>query len=280
MVQGPPKKILIIDDNPRLLKLLELRFTKAGFQTYTSDKVKDAVVTAILAKPDLIISDVVMPEIDGLEFKKLLGNIPMMADVPFIFLTSGDNVPHEFFGQEFGPIDYLRKPYTFEDLLSKVETNLRRYHQRIDTLSDDSKALSWTLGDMTLIDVIQVMAMNKKNCTLNLLKGNMNGKIFIQEGRIVDADAGEIRGEEAVYQLLQWKGADFSVGDLSEFNGEETITKDIHSIISEGLRRADKTTGGEDVTATEEIRTYQTGKEEDEMQFLRRLKDRGILKGV
>lgn len=280
MAQGPSKKILIIDDNPRLLKLLELRFSQAGFQTYTVDKVKDAVITAILAKPDIIISDVLMPEIDGLEFKKLLGNIPIVADVPFIFLTSGDKIPHEFFGQEFGPIDYLRKPYTFEDLLSKVEASLRRYHQRIDTLSEDSKVSSGTLGDMTLIDVIQVMAMNKKSCTLKLSRGDTIGKIFLQDGRIVDADAGDIKGEEAIYQLLRWKGADFSVGDLSEFNGEETITKDIHSIISEGLKRTDKGSEGEEAVTAEEISVDQTGTEEDEREFLYRLKDRGILKGV
>lgn len=280
MVQTPSKKILIIDDNPRLLKLLELRLSQAGYHTYTADKVKDAVITAILAKPDLIISDVVMPDIDGLEFKKLLGNIPMMANVPFIFLTSGDKIPHEFLGQEFGPIDYLRKPYTFEDLISKVEVNLRRHHQRIDTLSEDSRVSSGTLGDMTLIDVIQVMGMNKKSCTLKLSKGNMSGKIFLQEGRIVDAFAGDIRGEEAIYQLLRWKGADFSVGDLSEFNGEEMITKDIHSIISEGLKRADKESVGKEAKTAEEISADQTGAEEDERQFLCRLKESGILKDV
>ncbi len=280
MAQAPSNKILIIDDNTRLLKLLELRFSQSGYQVYTAEKVKDGVITAILAKPDLIISDVVMPEIDGLEFKKLLGNIPAMADVPFIFLISGDKIPHEFFGQEFGPIDYLKKPYNFEDLLAKVETSLRRYHQRIDTLSEDSKVSSGTLGDMTLIDVIQVMAMNKKSCTLKLSKGNMNGRIFLQGGSIVDADAVDIRGEEAVYRMLQWKGADFSVGDLSEFNGEETVSRDIHSIIAEGLKRADKDSEGEGVMVAEEIMPVRGGAEEDERGFLNRLKVSGILKGI
>ena len=71
------KRILIVDDNPRLLRLLELRFSQTGYTVYTAEKIKDAVVTAIIVRPNLIITEVMLPEINGWEFKKLLNNDQM-----------------------------------------------------------------------------------------------------------------------------------------------------------------------------------------------------------
>src|SRR3979490_1854517 len=85
MGSGSAHKLLIVDDNPRLLKMLEMRFTEAGYQAIVMERVKDALIAAITEKPDLIIADVMMPEISGWEFKKLLNNISIMADISFIF---------------------------------------------------------------------------------------------------------------------------------------------------------------------------------------------------
>ena len=237
MGSGPTQKLLIVDDNPRLLKMLETRFSESGYQATVMERVKDALITAITEKPDLIIADVMMPEISGWEFKKLLNNIPSTADIPFIFLTTNESLPLESYTEEFGPIDHLRKPYSFEELLAKVETNLKRKAKRDETRSVESETGRGTLEDMTLVDVMQVLAMNRKTCSVTLAKGKEIGKIYFREGRLLDAKVGDLQGDDAVYDLLGWKGADFSIGEDSRITIQASVTKDLHALIAEGLQR-------------------------------------------
>jgi DNA-binding response OmpR family regulator len=240
MGSGSAHKLLIVDDNPRLLKMLEMRFTESGYQATVMERVKDALIAAITEKPDLIIADVMMPEISGWEFKKLLNNISSMADIPFIFLTTNESLPLESYTQEFGPIDHLRKPYSFEELLAKVETNLKRRAKRDETRSVESEASRGTLEDMTLVDVMQVLAMNRKTCSITLVKGQEIGKIYFREGRLLDAKMGDLQGDDAVYELLGWNGADFSIGEEPRITIQESVTKDLHALIAEGLQRIEE----------------------------------------
>jgi DNA-binding response OmpR family regulator len=240
MSSGPARRILIVDDNPRLLRMLEMRFSESGYRVMVMERVKDALIAAITEKPDLIVADVAMPDISGWEFKKLLNNIPSMTDIPFIFLTTNESLPLESYTEEFGPIDHLRKPYSFEELLAKVETNLKRKIKRDETKSVESEASRGTLDDMTLVDVMQVLAMNRKTCSITLVKGKEVGKIYFREGRLLDAKRGNLRGDDAVYELLGWRGADFSIGEEPRATIQVTVTKDLHALIAEGLQRIEE----------------------------------------
>jgi DNA-binding response OmpR family regulator len=240
MGSSQAQKLLIVDDNPRLLELLQMRFSQAGYQTTVLERVKDALIAAITEKPDLIIADIMIPEIGGWEFKKLLNNIPGMADIPFIFLTTDESLPLESYTEGFGPIDHLRKPYSFEELLAKVETNLRRKTKRDEARSVESETSGGTLEDMTLVDVMQVLAMNRKTCSVTLVKGKEIGKIYFREGRLLDAKVADLQGDEAVYELLGWKGSDFSIGDELKPPIQESVTRDLHALIAEGLQRIEE----------------------------------------
>jgi DNA-binding response OmpR family regulator len=279
------KRILIVDDNPRLLRLLELRFSQTGYTVYTAEKIKDAVVTAIIVRPDLIITEVMMPEINGWEFKKLLNKIPHMIDIPFIFLTSTESLPDELYAQDFGMSDYMQKPYAFDDLLSKVEKNLRRYEQRQRTLTTGAATSSGTLNDMSLTDILQVLAMNKRSCTVRLVKGEKSGEIFFKHGRVCDASAGTLHGEEAIYYLLGWEGANFWVGENSD-GVEETISKDVHTLIAEGLKRFEESphrwseASGLDEAERSSTEPTENGERDGVLSLLYRLQDRGILKEI
>jgi len=240
MGSGPTRRILIVDDNPRLLRMLEMRFSESGYQATVMERVKDALIAAITKKPDLIIADVMMPQISGWEFKKLLNNIPSMVDIPFIFLTANESLPLESYTEEFGPIDHLRKPYSFDELLAKVETNLKRKVKRDETKTVESETNRGTLEEMTLVDVMQVLAMNRKTCSVTLVRGKEIGKIYFLEGRLLDAKVGNLRGDDVVYELLAWKGADFSIGEEPKTALQVSVTKDLHALIAEGLQRIEK----------------------------------------
>jgi len=236
MNETSSKKILLVDDNPKVLKLLELRFSQLGYQVFTAERVKDAVVTAIIVQPQVVVTKLQLPDLNGIEFKRILGSIPALTEVPIIFLTSEKDLPIDLHAEPGPPTDHLQKPYTFHELLSKVETNLRRAILRRKAMSP-SHSQSGVLRDMTLTDILQVLAMNKRSCTITLKLGDQTGKIYFQDGRIVDVKAPGLRAEEALYNLISWRGADYTIGDEKHDSLEETVTQDTRLLIAEGLRR-------------------------------------------
>jgi DNA-binding response OmpR family regulator len=236
MSEMASQKILLVDDNSKVLKLLELRFSQQGYQVSTAERVKDAVVTAIIVKPHVVVAELELPDLNGIEFKKILGSIPALAEVPIIFITPDKGLPVDFQAEPGAPMDHLQKPYTFRELLAKVEANLGRASVRKSALNP-SKPQKGVLREMTLTDILQVLAMNKRSCTITLKLDDQNGKIYFQAGRIVDAKAPGLRAEEAFHQLLTWHGADYSVGDEQHDSLEETVTQDTRLLIAEGMRR-------------------------------------------
>ena len=90
---------------------------------------------------------------------------------------------------------------------------------------------------MTLTDILQVVTMNKRTCTITLKREGQAGRIYFQGGRIVDAKAPGLRAEEAFYQLITWRGADYSIGDEPHDSLEETVTQDTRFLLVEGMRR-------------------------------------------
>ena len=205
MNDSSAKKILVVDDNPKALKLLELRFSQLGYQVFPAERVKDSVVTAIIVHPHVVVAKLQLPDLNGIEFKKILGSIPALSEIPIIFLTSEKELPVDLHAEPGPPTDHLQKPYTFHELLSKVETNLRRADLRRKTITPTNPQ-SGVLRDMTLTDILQVLAMNKRSCTVTLIQGAKTGKIYFQDGRIVDVKAPGLRAEEALYCLITWGG--------------------------------------------------------------------------
>ncbi len=141
-----------------------------------------------------------------------------------------------------------------------------------------------SLLDINLTDVLQVLSVNKKTCTLFLKKGNEKGEIYLKDGRIVDARAGSISGEPALFHLLDWEGADFYIGTSVEENVTVRIEKDIHSLILDWIEYRD--THKETQELTEQPVSSETATEEvnivvdETLEFLKRLESEGLIKAI
>ena len=101
---------------------------------------------------------------------------------------------------------------------------------------------SGSLGDITLTDILQVLAVNRKTCTLYLRRGQERGEISLQDGQVVDARTGDQVGEEAFFTLLDWDGADFFIGSTTPTEIPRTIQKDFHSLILSWMEHREATT--------------------------------------
>ena len=120
------KKILVVDDDNILRTVLKHYLEKQGYQVEEVSCGSDGLSAFEQYQPDLVVSDVSMPEMDGLEFCRNLRSQPEGKLVPFIFLSGRDDLEDKIKGHSMGADDYLTKPFEMRELLAKIESQLER----------------------------------------------------------------------------------------------------------------------------------------------------------
>lgn len=119
------KKILVIDDLPENVFLLQDRLETEGFEVITAYDGKSGINKAINELPDLILLDVMMPEMNGIEACKTLFNNPSTANIPIILVTAKSGAEDTKEGLEAGAFDYIKKPFNKIELLARVNSALK-----------------------------------------------------------------------------------------------------------------------------------------------------------
>lgn len=120
-------RILLVDDEPDILEILEYNLTSKGFQVNKAKNGIEAIKKAADWKPHLVLLDVMMPEMDGIETCEQLRKNPKLADLVIIFLTARSEDYSQVAGLEAGADDYITKPIKPKVLLSKIKAILRRF---------------------------------------------------------------------------------------------------------------------------------------------------------
>jgi two-component system phosphate regulon response regulator PhoB len=119
-------KILVVDDEPDVLDLVTYNLTQAGFQTLTAVDGAEALRKARSAAPDLILLDLMLPELDGLEVCKLLRRDAKTSAIPIIMLTARAGEMDRVLGLELGAVDYVPKPFSPRELVLRVKKRLEK----------------------------------------------------------------------------------------------------------------------------------------------------------
>lgn len=128
------KKILIVDDDRTLRTVLTRYLENRGYQVEQVNSGAEALIAFAKNPPDLVVSDVMMPEMDGLEFCRRLRATPSGQLMPFIFLSGKGELEDRIYGHSIGADDYLTKPVDPRELVAKIEAQLersRRIHSEI-----------------------------------------------------------------------------------------------------------------------------------------------------
>ena len=118
-----PKKILIVDDEPQIVEICRDYLKAAGYETVTASNGSQALALARREKPDLIVLDLMMPEMDGLDVTR---EIRRASDVPIIMLTARVEETDKLIGLELGADDDITKPFSPRDLVARIRVVLRR----------------------------------------------------------------------------------------------------------------------------------------------------------
>ena len=124
-----PSKILIVDDEINIRELIKFNLEKSGYKVIEADDGQRAINLAKAEKPELIVLDLMLPGMDGLEVCRIVKNSRETAAIPIIMLTAKSEEIDKVIGLELGADDYLTKPFSPRELLARIKAVLRRSHK-------------------------------------------------------------------------------------------------------------------------------------------------------
>lgn len=173
------RKVLIADDEPDILEILKYNLVNNGYQVFTAKDGDEAIEKAKMAKPELIVLDVMMPRKTGVEVCEILRAQPEFKDTLILFLTALTDESTQIKGLEMGADDYVSKPISPKVFLSKVNSLFRRV--------SESKATVIEINDLVIDPekfVVRVgtneVTLAKKEFELLYLLASRPGRVFLR----------------------------------------------------------------------------------------------------
>ncbi|AOM79026.1 two-component system, OmpR family, alkaline phosphatase synthesis response regulator PhoP [Pedobacter steynii] len=177
------QKILIVDDEPDILELIEYNLKKEGYQVFLASNGQEGITVAKKVHPDLIILDIMMPKMDGIEACRLMRAIPEFKNTFMVFLTARSEEYSEIAGFNVGADDYIAKPIKPRALISRINAILRR-NSSADEVSDNKVEIGDLVIDREAYLVFQggqKVVLAKKEFELLYLLASKPGKVYTRE---------------------------------------------------------------------------------------------------
>lgn len=230
--------LLLVDGDAKSLRVMEVSLKKAGFQVTTAIHGKDALEKVQISPPDLVLSETRMAEMDGFELCTLLKSDERFRQIPFVFLTSQKAVESKVKGLETGAEDYLTKPIYIKEVVTRVRMILQKVEKDRIEKKETRAGFAGSLADMGVVDLVQTFEIGRKTGVIKL-QGDRAGSVYFKEGRVIDAELGRLRGENAFYRMLNTFEGQFEVS-FTPVDRVERIEMSTQGLLMEGMRRLDE----------------------------------------
>lgn len=231
-------KILLMDSNVRLLGTMSERLSHLGYEVTTATRVHDAVLKGIVVSPDLLVCDVMMPELNGWEIKRLVAHIPSLAETPVLFLSAHHALPLEFYDPSTGLVDALKKSVSLDALASAVSVLLARQASRRQLMAHPLRG-PLPATDAWLLDLCHVLARRAAHGVLRLAGPSATAELVWSNGALIDATMDALHGNEAVYAAFALPPADVSaaIDPPPAVPAPHRVTKALPDLLAEASRR-------------------------------------------
>lgn len=236
-------KILLVDDQADLLKIGKMYLEELGYDVTTTTSPHDALHMLKSETPDLIISDLIMPKMDGLELYQTIRNDKSLPFIPFIILTSITNEKIEEFSFSFGVDEYLTKPI-HKDSLEKVVAKILKDTIAFRSGDADQLVLSGkilrVMDDEMISNLYNILLMRRTGVFEAVQNQVLEGYIWIRDGQFVDASCIGLNGVDAIKNILEFSAGDYLFQEKDVRLSKETITENSMNVLMDLCKRIDE----------------------------------------
>jgi two-component system phosphate regulon response regulator PhoB len=171
-----PKRIVIVEDEAELASLIEYNLTRSGYETQVLNGSTGTLRALEQANPDLIVLDVMLPDVDGFELCRQIRGSVALARTPVLFLTARSDEVDRVLGLEIGGDDYMTKPFSPRELIARVKAHLRRGDM-------DAEPVSNAIGPFRLDRTARRVFVNDRELTLTSTEYNLLEFFLTHPGR-------------------------------------------------------------------------------------------------
>ena len=232
-LEAPGARILIVDPKEAISGVLSLPLKSKGYQVKAVGHVQDAMKSLVGELPDIIISEMKMLVEDGLSLCQRIKSQPETRHIPFIMLTSSKSQRVVRDCMKAGADDVVGRPVDTELLFIKLQKILGAAPAK------PQAGVTGSLKDIQLSDLVQILCAGAKSTKVELTCGSEKGAIYIQNGDITEAEAGDLRSEMAFYKVMGWKDGTFGTRTPEQFPAR-VIQAPAMALLMEAARRNDE----------------------------------------
>lgn len=176
-------RILVVDDEPDILNLLEYNLRRAGFQATLAKDGPEAIAAARAGRPDLVLLDIMLPDMEGTEVLRRLKSMEATASIPVIMLTAKGEEVDKIVGFELGAEDYITKPFSPRELILRVKAVLKRTSERPEKSEKPA-----VFGELTVDVARHKVEVAGKPVELSSTEFRLLTELMAARGRVLTRD--------------------------------------------------------------------------------------------
>jgi DNA-binding response OmpR family regulator len=233
-------RVLVVDDDKLYRDLAAKVMQEAGFEVITAVNGFEALSLALKHPPNLVLSDVTMPGLDGWQFLRMIRARATLRRTPVIFLTELNSEAERLRGYQFGVDDYLAKPFSNVELIARVERVLERANMAEQAASIGIR------GDLTKVSLASLLSlaeMERRTGVLQLASEGESATLHLREGAVVRIDLPEphdrLEGIARFFHVLDMQGGRFEL-IATDVLAEDVLRVPTHYVLLEHARISDE----------------------------------------
>ena len=239
-------RVLVADDDLWILRMISTVLERRGHSVTLASDGEEALAAAVDNPPDLLITDINMPRMDGWQLIEALRQREHLANLPVIVLSEMTDEDSRVRGYKLGVEDYVAKPFRFDELDLRVSKTLRRPTTGSDAEDQDAPpdvGLVGSLDQVSLSSLLTMFELDGKTGVLQLSRVETpEATLWMRAGRIVAAEldgAGDLSDAEQIYRVLTWTSGRFEF-HAQAVDVEDRVKRRTTALLMEGARRIDE----------------------------------------
>lgn len=234
---APLRSVLVVDDDPDFRKFLRDVFAGRGFSVHEAGDGEQGLRVALDQRPWLIVTDIAMPVLDGVEFCRRVRRHSLIRHTPLVFLSGWDDYKDRYRGLSAGGDEFLSKLTSVRELLIRVQLILRRYVEL--GRAQPGRSLAGEIDVLGATGLLQMCHLSRLSGTCEVRAGERVFEARFRKGELIGAQSEGRTGEAAVFDFLSWTSGYFAFTSGDPGSGDP-IGEGFNQMLLEGCRRLDE----------------------------------------